>query len=180
MSDRILLIDMDNTIADFDGALKEQFNKQFPSLKWDETRLSFRYPSEIGKECRQIMCQQRFFGNLKPIAGAIQAIKEISMDGWNIFFCTSPLRQYQYCVPEKYEWIEKHFGHEWICKIITSKDKTLVCGDYLIDDKVQTGMNNNPIWTQILFDQPYNRNETTFKRITHWNKWRDILVKTDD
>lgn len=35
----------------------------------------------------------------------------------------------------QYAWIEKHFGHEFLEQIILTRDKTVVSGDILIDDK---------------------------------------------
>jgi len=120
------------------------------------------------------MCERRFFADLDPIPGAIEAVKEMASEGWDVMFCTAPLRQYRYCVPEKYEWIEKHFGSEWTRRIVMTKDKTLVRARYLIDDKIQAG-EEAPEWTQILFDQPYNR-EYNCSRIVNWKDWRQTLT----
>lgn len=35
----------------------------------------------------------------------------------------------------QYAWIEKHFGHDFLEKVILTRDKTLIAGDFLIDDK---------------------------------------------
>ena len=35
----------------------------------------------------------------------------------------------------QFEWVEHHLGWKWINKLIVTKDKTVVSGDLLIDDK---------------------------------------------
>lgn len=39
------------------------------------------------------------------------------------------------CVLEKYDWVDYYLGREWIRKIILTKDKTLVRGKILVDDR---------------------------------------------
>lgn len=35
----------------------------------------------------------------------------------------------------QYAWVEKHLGHEFLEQVILTRDKTLIAGDILIDDK---------------------------------------------
>lgn len=35
----------------------------------------------------------------------------------------------------QYAWVEKHLGHEFLEQVILTRDKTLITGDILIDDK---------------------------------------------
>lgn len=37
--------------------------------------------------------------------------------------------------PTQYRWVEKHLGPQFVERIILTKDKTVVLGDLLIDDK---------------------------------------------
>lgn len=39
------------------------------------------------------------------------------------------------CVYVQYAWVEKHLGHEFLEQVILTRDKTLITGDILIDDK---------------------------------------------
>lgn len=66
-------------------------------------------------------------------------------------------------------------GKEWVKRIILTLDKTMVTGDYLIDDKPHiTGCESSPTWTHILYDQPYNK-EVNKPRIVNWTQWREII-----
>jgi 5'-nucleotidase len=43
----------------------------------------------------------------------------------------------------QYEWVENHLGKDWINRLILTRDKTMINGDVLIDDKINiTGIYN--------------------------------------
>ena len=44
----------------------------------------------------------------------------------------------------QYEWVENHLGKDWINRLILTRDKTMINGDVLIDDKINiTGIYNS-------------------------------------
>jgi 5'-nucleotidase len=57
--------------------------------------------------------------------------------------------------------------------VILTRDKTLVRGDILVDDKPTIAGLATPLWRHILFDQPYNRHFPTLR--LNWFTWREIL-----
>ena len=64
---------------------------------------------------------------------------------------------------------------DWIKKLIITSDKTIVDGNYLIDDKpIITGTNPNPTWEQIYYTKSYNKNKKGKRRLT-WNSWKRVL-----
>jgi 5'-nucleotidase len=96
--------------------------------------------------------------------------------GHDVRFCTSHLFEYDYCVLEKYQWVEQHFGPEFVDRIILTRDKTLIRGNLLIDDKPQIIGIEKPTWEHILYDRPYNR-DIPGKRCLTWCNWRDIVFR---
>ena len=97
-------------------------------------------------------------------------------EGHDIMICTTPLGAR--CVSEKYLWLEDHIGKEWIKHIVMTSDKTIIQGDYIIDDNHKmVGYNKNPTWTHILFDRPYNQSDTTKPRMKKWSEWRKFIVQ---
>jgi 5'-nucleotidase len=173
----VVLIDMDNTIADLEKAVCQEFKKQYPNEVWPE-RTDFEFDQKIEGLTRSIITQEHFFENLEPIEGALTAIVEMHNAGFHVVFCTSPLKEYKYCVPEKFKWIEKHLGAFWLSRIIIIKDKTLAHGKYLIDDKPNPENGTIvPSWQHVLFEQPYN-NKLNKPRISKWSEWKSI-IKTD-
>jgi 5'-nucleotidase len=61
-----------------------------------------------------------------------------------------------------------------VARIIVSKDKALVHGDVLVDDKPEIKGALTPAWHHVIFDQPYNR-QIGGIRMT-WENWRNVLL----
>lgn len=175
-----ILIDMDGVIADFERG----FLKQWQTLHADKSfvRLEDRktfyiiddYPSEAQHIVSGICQSSGFFRTLEPMTGAVEALAEMRQMGHSVFICTSPLSAYKNCVLEKFEWVEQHLGADWVKQIVMTKDKTIVTADVLIDDKPTIEGAAKPDWEHIIYDQPYNKTETTRKRLT-WQNWKTTL-----
>ena len=60
---------------------------------------------------------------------------------------------YYNCVLEKYQWVEAHFGYDWTKRVILTRDKTIVSGDILIDDKPEITGCAMPPWQHVLYDR---------------------------
>ena len=176
----IILIDMDDVIADFDGEFYRKWNKIHPDKHItppDERKCFYlidESPEEYTELIRGVYTAPGFIKSLPVIKGSIEGVKEIASKGHKIFICTAPLNAYQNCVKEKYEWIEEHLGFEWTKKLILTKDKTLVQGDILIDDKPEVTGVAKPVWEHIVFEKAYNRNTNHTKRIT-WQNYKEVL-----
>ncbi len=104
-------IDMDGVLCDFYGAFRER--------KTD----NLLYPQS----------KDGFFTNLKPIEGAIDAFSELEKY-FDVWVLTRPSVHNPLCYTEKRLWIENHLGFETCKKLIISPDKSLLKGDFLIDD----------------------------------------------
>ena len=180
MNKQIILIDMDDELADCEAKFIENWKEKFPNhphIPIDRRKtfhIENQYPNELKQEVEGIFSAPGFFENLRIISGAKEALLKIQRLGHNIFICTSPISNYENCVLEKYHWVAKNLGLEWTKKIIMIKDKTLVFGDILIDDKSEHTGVRKPTWRHVLFDAPYNRHIKTKLRIT-WSNWEKIL-----
>lgn len=111
---KIVYIDLDDTLFEFTKARNEDLIK-CPNVRFPQ--------SQVG-----------FFSNLEPIENSIETVKELSKY-FDIYFLTSPSVFNLTCYTEKALSIKKHFGHEWLKKLIISYHKELLIGDYLIDDR---------------------------------------------
>jgi 5'-nucleotidase len=175
-----ILIDMDGVIADFDGEFLQRWRERHPEKFYIpmEERTAFyvkdQYPEELKPLVSKILLEPGFFRDMMPIVGGREALLEMEAMGLEVFICTSPLSTYTNCVLEKYEWVEKVLGADWVRRIILTKDKTLIKGDYLIDDKPEiTGVDAVPVWEHIVYDRPYNKGAN--KRRLTWKNWKDVL-----
>lgn len=168
----LILLDQDNVLADFDKGMSDNFAKQFPNLPLNKERLHFYwaddYP-EYAKAFRQIYTAKGFFENLEPMAGAICAFYELLDKGHDVRICTSPIDEFQYCVGEKFAWVEKHLGKDGVKRLILTKDKTWVRGDILIDDKPIITGSLMPTWTHWHYLHAYNAHLPN-KKVTWTNR----------
>src|SRR5690606_24071873 len=144
-----------------------------------EQRQSFRiledYPPELRARAEAIYTAPGFIRDLPPVAGAIEAYRELTALGMDVRICSSPLHQFENCVAEKYLWVHRHLGRAATDRLILTRDKTLVRGDLLIDDKPRITGAVRPSWRHIIYDAPYNRQETARPRLT-WANWRNVLA----
>jgi len=176
----IILLDQDGVLADFEDGFRSiwqiRMGHEFPALL-PAARRSFYvdddYPAHHVPMLEQIMTEQGFYRNLPLMPGAVEAIRILQSLGHEVVICTSPHSQNRFCIQEKLEWVEEHLGIEFVRKVIIAKDKTLVHGDVLIDDRPQITGICQPTWRHILYDQPYNRSSAT-PRVT-WDNWQTVL-----
>lgn len=180
----ILLVDVDNTIADFEGRFIELWKEKFPDIPHvprKQRRHFYQthdYPQEHHRKITSIITSKGFFCDLKPMDGAIEALNEMKALGHSVYLCTSSYFNYPECVSCKYQWVNKHLGQRWQSKVIISADKTLVKGDFLIDDRPELKGNFTPTWEYILYDQPYNRNMKQWRRLT-WENWKEVILSEE-
>lgn len=131
MSKKILYIDMDGVIADFIGEMAIIA----PYLDLGEG------PDyeERGRQLRLVCADHpTIFHDLKPIDGAIEAVKDLYKH-FDIYFLSTPM----WSLPESYSgkriWLEKHFGHDAFNRLILTCRKDLNIGDFLVDDSTRNG-----------------------------------------
>ncbi|KAB1266000.1 5'-deoxyribonucleotidase; mitochondrial [Camelus dromedarius] len=137
---------MDGVLADFEGGFLRKFRERFPDQPFIalEDRRGFWVSEQYGRlrpglseKAISIWETENFFFDLEPLPGAVEAVKQMAnLESTDVFICTSPIKMYKYCPFEKYAWVEKHFGPDFLEQIVLTRDKTVVSADLLIDDRV--------------------------------------------
>jgi 5'(3')-deoxyribonucleotidase len=106
---------MDDTLCDFTGPFKRG-------------EVAIKYPqSKLG-----------FFLDLEPLEGAIEGMKTLQTK-YKVYILTRPSIKNTHCYTEKADWIKKYLGEEMLERMILCPDKSLVKGDFLIDDDHRHG-----------------------------------------
>ena len=177
----LILVDQDGVLADFEHRLYQTWQQatpthEHPGVAPHERRHFYAkddYPEHLRDAVQRIYTAPGFFRNLPPIDGALDALQAMLARGHDVRICTSPLTLYQNCVGEKYEWVDRHLGAEWVARMVVAKDKTLVHGHILIDDKPHVTGARTPTWQHVVYDQPYNQQAPGLR--LHWGNWQEIL-----
>ncbi|XP_066496745.1 5'(3')-deoxyribonucleotidase, mitochondrial isoform X4 [Tiliqua scincoides] len=185
-----VLVDMDGVLADFEGGFLKKFQARYPDQPYVplEDRRGFwvseqyeRLQPGLSEKAISIWESKNFFIELDPLPGAVEAVKQMAkLKETDVFICTSPIKKYRYCPYEKYAWVEKHLGQEFLEQIVLTRDKTVVSGDLLIDDRPDIiGAEQSPSWEHILFTACHNKHlelPTPLRRLHSWtDDWKSIL-----
>ncbi len=179
-SPRIILVDQDDVLADFEGEWIRRWQEIHPDLPFvpREQRAAFYvaddYPEHLREMVRAIHNSPGFIASLPPMPGAIEALAEMREAGFIVKICTSPLIRNRDALTEKHDWVERHLGLEWLRHLVITSDKTIVDGDYLIDDRPKVEGIRKPRWQHIVFTQSYNLSVPE-PRINNWSEWRQVL-----
>ena len=185
----VVLIDMDGTIADFDARVYALMVARHPEVKLPpfEQRaypLSGSLPSGQRPLLAALFAEVGFYREMVPVEGAVEALHQMVAAGIEVRLCSSPLGTSPICASEKIEWVIAHLGQSWYNRLILTRDKTLIRGDFLIDDAPQAkGDCLEAEWEHVYFDQPYNRPGAgasdgvcpARRRLVAWKDWRSCI-----
>jgi 5'-nucleotidase len=174
-----VLVDMDDTSTSWRGGIHRRLTTDGHGIDWlDWSRwegVPLGASDEQAAAFAAAMASPGFYVDLEPIDGAAEALNAMIDAGHVVFLCSTPDSTNATCPSDKRDWAEKHLGRGWGRRLILSHDKTLIRGDYLIDDKPVITGELVPEWEHVLFDQPYNRHITDRRRITDWSQWAEVL-----
>lgn len=123
---KILYIDMDGVIVDFERSVKEK-----------KADYGFVYLTSYEDHPDLI---PKVFIDARPINGALPAIKKLLDSGkYEMYLATTAPWGNPTAMNEKLLWVKQWLGNDFHKKLITTHRKDLLMGDYLIDDRVKNG-----------------------------------------
>jgi 5'-nucleotidase len=176
----VILVDLDGVAVNLVDGWKKIWNEKYPDRQITADPTTFLLEDAYSgfgteKEIAEIIHTPDFFLKLEPMPGAIEAFKQMHDSGLELYICSAPT-SLSCSYSEKIDWVEMHLGRDWTKRVILTKDKTLVQGDYLIDDNPAVVGAFDPSWEHILFDASYNRSEQDKRFRITWKNWPSLLL----
>lgn len=177
----IILIDADNVLYHWEKRFISdvlELDATYPIIEFGQ-RTGMEMVDKNGREADitvRVKTRPGFYFDLDPIEGARAALEAMEAAGYDVFICTAPSLSNPTCASDKHAAITRDFGRKWADRTIITKDKTLVRGDLLIDDKPEVTGVMDPVWQHVVFDQSYNRHVTDKARLVGWDGWETVLV----
>jgi len=120
---QVLYIDLDGVCCCFETGVKSIE----PDMIWDE--------SSVNRICES---NPRVFLTLPEINGAKEALNELK-EYYDIYFASTPMWNVPQSWTDKCLWIQENYP--WAeKKLILTHNKGLLCGDYIVDDRIVNGV----------------------------------------
>jgi len=146
---KIVYIDMDGVLVDLVGAV---YKKYTHALGDDE----FNVGKLIDRDVEP-------FYDAEPIPGAVEAFNQLSSDPrFEVYILSTAPWANPESLTAKRVWAEQHLGKEANRRLIFTHNKSLMIGDYLVDDRpnngasgfkgklIKFGSKEYPDWTSVL------------------------------
>ena len=121
MTKKILYVDMDNVLVDFQSAFPKIPQETLEEYKDNEDEIP------------------GIFGLMEPIEGAIESYQILSQHFDTYILSTSPWEN-PTASSDKVDWVKKYLGEAAYKRLILSHHKNLNKGDYIIDDRDARGV----------------------------------------
>lgn len=148
--DRIALIDLDGTVADFEAKMQRELAKLVAP---GETGVQGEY---LESRRRLVRSQPGFYLNLKPLKHGFEVVNLIRRIGFDLVVLTKASVKTPNSWSEKVSWAQKHLPD---ASITISQTKELVYGRVLVDDwpdYYEPWLQNRPRGLVIALAHPYN------------------------
>jgi 5'-nucleotidase len=157
--DKIALVDLDGTLADYDTALKKDLatiRSPYESLEYEHKNGEKR-PAFIKERERLIRSQPGWWLKLNPLKNGFDIVEVLKKYNFDLHILTKAPHSVDIAWTEKVQWCKQHMPG---IDITISQKKSLVYGAILVDDwlpYVESWLEWRPRGLVVMPDQPHNR-----------------------
>jgi 5'(3')-deoxyribonucleotidase len=172
----IICVDMDEVIADALGEHLLRYKRDFGvNVTAEDLRGRWLWemiPPEHLPTVEQYMLTDDFFAVLSVLPES-QRVLERLQSRYDIFIATAAMEVPSSFNP-KFHWLARHFPFIPTSHIVFCGDKSILRGDFLIDDnprqlqRFEQTRESDARREGILFTSPANANVTGFRRVNNW------------
>ena len=171
-----LIIDMDDVMADATGQFINFYEKEF-GVRVSRESLNHKAEMERFPENHDVVysftLRKDFFRTMAVNDHAQKVIKELNQK-YELFIVSSAM-EFPNSLPEKLEWLKEHFPFLHWKQFVFCGCKSIVHGDYMIDDLPHNLETFNG--EKLLFSAPHNLQFDQFKRMNGWREVGEFLLK---
>jgi 5'(3')-deoxyribonucleotidase len=169
-----IAIDMDNVMADITSQLLSWYHRA--------TGLLLSVDDMIGKDeiavfpepaiSRQFLYEPGFFSEAPVMPDAQEVIAELNKV-YEVFIVSAAM-EFPNSLPEKYDWLARHFPFLGWQQFVFCGSKTVIKADYLIDDHLK----NLDFFEgeALLFTAPHNQLINRHTRVNNWQEVANLLL----
>ncbi|MBB4078760.1 5'(3')-deoxyribonucleotidase [Lewinella aquimaris] len=168
-----ICIDMDEVMVDnyqrYHQLFEEHYGRKVDPQEYYGKKI---YELPGIEAMRDELHQPGFFRHLPIMKDAAEVVKEL-YDNYEVYIVTAAT-EFKNCFTDKWEWLEEHMPFIHWERIVFCGNKSIVHGDYMIDDKVS---NLNTFNGQgLLFTASHNvLDDGGYPRFANWIEIRDYF-----
>ena len=159
---------MDDVMADATGQFLEHYHREF-GVRIDRESLHRLeelqgYPKEHHEAVYRFTFRKDFFRQMNVQEGAQLVVQKLN-EHYEVFIVSSAM-EFPNSLTEKLEWLGEHFPFLHWKQFVFCGRKTIVYGDYMIDDLPHNlrGFDGE----RLLFTAPHNMQYDEFRRLNSW------------
>jgi len=168
----ILYIDVDDTSVDLLSEWLRLYNNDYEDSITPANILSWDVHTYVRPECGikiyKYLKNIHLYDNILPIKNSIECINQLREDGHRIIFATASHRSRAMSY-RKFDRMEELGFRPEFKSYIELQDKSLLCGDVLLDDGIHNLENFEG--HKFLFHQAHNKDCQLYHRIFDWNEF---------
>jgi 5'-nucleotidase len=171
-----IAIDMDEVMADTMAHFLEMYNASFGvGLTADQLfgKRLFEVIEEAHRPAaRDYFQHESFFAEI-PVMEESQDVVKALTARYEVFITTAAMDVPCSFTP-KFHWLQRHFPFIPTSHIVFCGDKSIIAGDYLIDDNIRHLTNFRG--EGIIYTAPHNVDEMRFRRVNNWEDVRRMFL----
>ncbi|MBL7857172.1 MAG: 5'(3')-deoxyribonucleotidase [Cyclobacteriaceae bacterium] len=164
-----LIVDMDDVMADATGQFIDYYEREF-GIRVDRESLNHQDEGHGFPDHQHIIKQfphrPSFFRTMKRHENSYEVMRELNAR-YDLFIVSAAM-EFPRSLSEKLEWLQEHFSFLTWKQIVFCGSKTVVHGDYMIDDMPYNLEKFNG--EKFIFTAPHNLHHNHFTRLNNWNE----------
>lgn len=165
-----IVVDMDDVMADATGQFLAWYRLEF-GVEIHRHQLNHKeelqgYPKEHHEAVYGFTFRKDFFRTMQVQPDCHRVMERLNRH-YEVFIVSSAM-EFPNSLQEKFDWLREHFAFLHWSQFVFCGRKSIVHGDYMIDDLPHNlrGFNGE----KLLFSAPHNLQHDEFTRMADWNE----------